>query len=48
MIERGGDMLFLDIIDIIYFIVGIVVGVILTTVVDSMICNDCKERRNNE
>ena len=41
-------MLFLDVIDIIYFAVGILVGVILTSLVDSMICNDCKERRNNE
>ena len=41
-------MLWFDIIDIIYFTVGILVGVILTSLVDSMICKDCKERRNDE
>ena len=41
-------MLFIDIVDIIYFGIGIAVGAMLTTLVDYMICNDCKERRNNE
>ena len=41
-------MLFLDIIDILYFVVGVLVGVMVTTLVDAIICNDCKERRNNE
>lgn len=41
-------MLWFDVIDIIYFTVGILVGVILTSLVDSMICNDCNERRNDE
>lgn len=41
-------MLWFDVIDIIYFTVGLLVGVILTSLVDSMICNDCKERRNDE
>lgn len=41
-------MLWFDVIDIIYFAVGILVGAILTSIVDSMICNDCKERRNDE
>lgn len=41
-------MLFIDLIDVLYLVVGVLVGVGLTTLIDSRICDDCKERSNNE
>ena len=41
-------MLFIDMIDILYLIVGAVIGGCFVSYIDYMACNDCKERRNNE
>ena len=41
-------MLFIDMIDIIYLLLGGVIGGTIVSYVDYMTCQDCKERRNNE
>lgn len=46
--EKGVIMLFIDIIDIIYLFVGIVIGACFITVVDYLTCEECKRREEND
>ena len=39
-------MLFIDLIDIIYLIVGIVIGACFMTFIDYLTCEDCKRRED--
>ena len=41
-------MLYIDIVDIIYFVIGIAVGVMLTTLVDFMMCKHCLDEIMND
>ena len=41
-------MLFIDLIDILYLVIGAIVGATTVAYLDSHTCDDCKERRNNE
>ena len=41
-------MLWFDVVDIIILLVGFLCGVIFTTGIDSVICDDCKDERRKE
>lgn len=41
-------MLFIDMIDIIYLLLGVIIGSTIVSYIDSMTCDDCKERSKNE
>lgn len=43
---KGVVMLFIDLIDILYLVVGIVIGACFMTVVDYLTCEECKRRED--
>ena len=45
---KGVVMLFIDMIDILYLLVGAVIGGFIVSYIDYMTCEDCKERSKNE
>lgn len=45
---KGVVMLYFDLVDILILLVGFLFGVIFTTGIDSVICDDCQDERRNE
>ena len=45
---KGVIMLFIDLIDILYLVVGIIIGACVMTIVDYLTCEECKRREDHD
>ena len=45
-VVKGVIMLFIDLIDILYLVVGIVIGACFMTFIDYLTCEECKRRED--